>query len=167
MLDDDEASVRFYTAEALGFLGDEKIGYELTRVLLNDADDRVRLEALRSLDAIKAAKEANSVMSAISDTSTQVKIYAIELSALWNNDRAKPKIVQMLKYDKNEGVRAACATALGVYKDKSTVPDLINALSDSDTDVRIYVLESLKKITSQDHGFNKTEWEEWYNSNKG
>ncbi|NQT95525.1 MAG: HEAT repeat domain-containing protein [Candidatus Omnitrophica bacterium] len=166
LLKDTEWEVRFFTAEALGKIGDDRAAKPLANVALSDSQVKVRLVAIQALDNVEGKSEYKAVIGALSDNDPEIRSYAAELSASWNIEDSLPIITGMLKDDRANITRASCAHALGVYNNIATVPALIEALGDDYKDVRIYALESLKKISGQSYGFNKDKWNHWFELNK-
>jgi HEAT repeat protein len=165
-LKDKEWEVRFYAAEALGKIGDVQAARPLANLVSKDPDPKVRLAAIKSLDQVQGKSEYRAVISALSDAEPEVRGYAAELLASWNLEEAQPKIIKMLKEDRSNVARSSCAHALGVYNNISAVPALIQALGDEYKDVRIYALDSLKKISGQNYGYDKQAWDHWFELNK-
>lgn len=165
-LNDKEWEVRFYAAEALGNIGDDRAAKPLANVLLSDSNEKVRLAAIEALDKVDGREEYRAVISALSDTDPEVRGYAAELLASWDIRDSLPTIIRMLKEDRPNITRASCAHALGVYKDIAASLALIQALGDEYKDVRIYALESLKRISGQNYGYDKDKWNHWFELNK-
>ena len=166
LLNDKEWEVRFFTAEALGNIGDNTASKPLANVLAADSDEKVRLAAIEALDKVSGRTEYKIVINALSDASAGVRGYAAELLASWGIEEAMPTITNMLKDDRANIARAGCARALGVYKNVATVPALIQALGDEYKDVKVYSLESLKKISGQNYSYDKDAWNHWFELNK-
>jgi HEAT repeat protein len=166
LLGDSEWEARFFTAEALGKIGDNRAAKPLANVLLTDSHKKVRLEAIKALDKVNGKSEYRAVIDALSDGDPEVRGYAAELSASWNIQEALPIISNMIKDDRSNTARASCAHALGVYNNMAAVPSLIIALKDDYKDVRIYALESLKKISGQSYGFDQDKWQHWFELSK-
>jgi len=166
LLNDKEWQVRLYATEALGKIGDISGARPLANLLLADPNDKVRLAAIEALDKLNARTEYKTVLEAFSDNDPQIRSYAVELSASWTVKEAMPAIMGMLKSDRSNTVRASCAHTLGIFANYSAVPALIDALSDDYKDVRIYALDSLKKMSNQNYGSDKEAWSHWFELNK-
>ncbi len=167
LLGDNEWQVRFYTAEALGKIGDKSAAKPLANLLLIDSSEKVRFAAIEALDKIDGRTEYKVVLEAFSDKDPKIRSYAIELSSSWMIREAVPAISNMLKNDRSSKVRASSAYALGIYANYAAFPALIGALSDDYKDVRIYALESLKKMSGQNYRDDKQKWNHWFELNKG
>lgn len=166
VLNDNEWEVRFYAAEALGAIGDVQASKPLADLLLSDSQQKVRLVAIQALDNVDGREEYRAVVKALSDMDPEVRGYAAELSASWDINDSLPIIIRMLKEDRSNVTRSCCAHALGVYKNIGSVPALIMALEDDYKDVRIYALESLKKISGQSYSYDQQSWNHWFELNK-
>ena len=166
LLGDNEWQVRFYTTEALGKIGDKSAAKPLANLLLTDSSAKVRLAAIEALDRLDSRTEYKAVLEAFSDKNPKIRSYAVELSASWKIKDALPTITNMLKNDRSNKVRASCAYALGIYANYAAVPALIGALDDDYMDVKIHAMESLKKMSGQNYGYDKQEWDHWFELNK-
>ncbi len=165
-LGDEEWEVRFYATEALGKIDDKSAAKPLANLILVDPSDKVRLAAIESLDKLEGTTEYRSVLEAFADSNQEIRSYAVELAASWDVKEAVPAIVDMLKNDRSNTVRASCAHALGIYGNYAAVPALIEALGDDYKDVRIYAQESLKRLSGQNYGSDKEAWGHWFELNK-
>ena len=166
LLEDPESEVRFYTAEAIGNIGDEQASKPLANVVLNDSTAKVRLAAITALDKVGGKSESKAVIDALADSDPDVRGYAAELAASWAIQEGLPIITRMIKEDRANIARAACARALGVYNDITAVPSLIVALDDGYSEVKLCALNSLKKISGQNYGNDKAAWNHWFELNK-
>jgi len=166
LLGDNEWQVRFYAAEALGKIGDKSAAKPLANLLLIDSSEKVRFAAIEALDKIDGRTEYKAVLEAFSDKDPKIRCYAVELSSSWMLKEAVPAIINMLKNDRSNKVRASCAYTLGIYVNYAAFPALIKALSDDYKNVRIHALESLKKMSGQNYGDDKQEWNHWFQLNK-
>lgn len=166
LLEDENEGIRFYTVEALGRLADSSIGYRISGILLSDPNERVRIEAMRTLEALDATSESSAVMSALADSEPFLRAYAAQLCGIWKINKALPKIIQMLKYENEDIVKLSCVQVLGLYKDISAVPVLMSVLSTANTDLKIYAADSLKQISGKDFGYKREEWQKWYDEER-
>lgn len=166
LLNDKNWQVRFYTTEALGKIGDISGARPLANLLLADPNTQVRLAAIEALDKLDARRQYKAVLEAFSDADPQIRSYAVELSAGWMIEEAVPTIIDLLKSDRSNIVRASCAHALGIFGNYAAFPALIDALSDDYKDVRVYALDSLKKMSNQNYGSDKSAWSHWFELNK-
>ena len=166
LLDDKEWQVRFYAVEALGKIGDSSAANPIADIMIKDSNNEVRLAAIKSLDQVDGKNKYKSVMEAFSDKDPNIRSYAVELSAKWRTEEALPLIISMLRDDRSNVVRSSCANALGRYKNFTSAPALIQALSDNYKDVRIYALESLKDMSGQNYNYDQDKWTHWFEINK-
>ena len=166
LLDDKEWQVRFYAVEALGKIDDNSATNPIADMMVKDANNEVRLAAIKALYQVDGKARYKSVIEAFSDKEPNIRSYAVELSAKWRIEEALPLITRMLKDDRSNAVRASCAYTLGVYKNFASAPALIQALSDNYKDVRIYALESLKGMSGQNYNYDQDKWTHWFEINK-
>lgn len=159
LLKDTDWEVRKFTAQALGKLKDKKATEPLSNVLLNDSSEYVRLECIKALDEIQDKSCTPSIIKALKDKAPFVRAYSAELLGNWQIKEATGDIQDLLDHDRAYTVRASSAYALGKLKDRTTLPSLVNALSDEYQEVRARALDSLRKITGRDFGEDKTAWQ--------
>ncbi len=133
-LDDPDASVRGASVRALGRHGDPEHAALLIQAL-DDEDDFVRLEAARGLQRIHSSDAIDPMLELIDEEN-----------------------------ESNTDIRAACADALGQYRQKRVVLGLIGALRDSRLAVNNRVQHSLMLLTGQNFGLDRPAWLEWYNA---
>jgi len=132
-LNDDDASVRGAAVRAIGHHGDPEHA-PLIIEALQDEDDFVRLEAARGMQRIHSIDAVDSLLKLIDE----------------NNES-------------NMDIRAACANALGQYREKRVVLGLMGALGDSRLGVNNRVQHALMILTGQNFGIDRNAWFDWYN----
>jgi len=74
--------------------------------------------------------------------------------------------IKLLK-DKNFNVRYKTAWAMGCMGNPEAVEPLIDALNDTDKNVRTAAANSLKQLTEEDFGESREKWKEWFDKKKG
>ncbi len=131
---DDDASVRGAAIRALGRHGDPEHAPLLIQAL-EDEDDFVRLEAARGLQRVHSEEAIDPLIE--------------------HSDEA---------LEKNADIRAACADALGQYRQSRVVLALISDLRDSRLAVNDRVQHALLVLTGQNFGYDRRAWVDWYNS---
>lgn len=159
LLKDDNWQVKKFTAEALGKLKDKKASEALSTALLNDGNEFVRGECARAIGAIGDKSCVPSLIKALKDKSPEARAPTAEVLGDFQVKEASQEIATMVEQDRSYEVRASCAYALGKIKDKTTLPALVNALSDEYQQVRVRALDSLRNITGKDFGEDKTAWQ--------
>ncbi len=166
LLGDHEWQVRFYAVEALGKIGDKDASKPLANLLLIDSSQRVRFAAIEGLAALDSRAEYRAVLEAFSDKNLKIRSYAIDLASSWMVQGAVDAIINRLKSDRSNKVRASSAYALGIYASYDAVPALIDALNDDYKNVRICAIRALEKISGQDYGKDEQKWNHWFELNK-
>ncbi|MEZ6234248.1 MAG: HEAT repeat domain-containing protein [Phycisphaerales bacterium] len=129
---DPEPNVRVAAIRALGnHAGPEQAG--ILVAALDDPEERVRLEAARSLQRIHAPDAAIDPL----------------------------RLMLRIENEPSAEVRAAAATALGQYPRGTVVQALIASLEDRTLAVNHASLESLRILTGQDFGYDRRAWSTW------
>lgn len=131
---DSDAGVRAASARALGLHGLHEHA-PLLIAALRDADPSVREEAARALQRIHAPEAVEPLMAAT------------------RRDR-----------EDETPVRVQAAAALGQYAEPRVVEQLIATLADESLAVNAAAVASLRTLTGQDFGYDRAEWQRWYNA---
>lgn len=136
-------------ATAVGALGDiEALGSagDVERVLREDTDRRVRLEAINALGNIESTTSLDVLANVLNGNDVELSIAAIE--AIDNLDEVNAAPAGLLRAVRAEHpeLRKAAAMALGNIADPSTVDALIALLRDPDAEVRHAAVEGLGEI---------------------
>ncbi len=142
-IDDWDAGVRAAAVRALGIHGLPEHG-PLIVERLDDEDERVRLEAARTLQRIHTEDAVQPLL-----------------------DRIAEPVIGMdddLPGESDPQVRAEAAHALGQYAQPQVIEGLIRALDDRQLAVNIAARQSLRTLTGQDFGEDSAAWLDWYAS---
>lgn len=139
-LDDEDANVRVAAVRAIGIHGSPD---HVPRVvaLLSDPDDRVRLEAARTLQRLHNP---------------------VAIGPLIEHTREPEPSRGVFDGETDARVRAESAHALGQYADLRVLQPLIAALDDRNLAVNIAALHSLRTLTGEDYGFDRRAWLRWF-----
>ncbi|MCW5776265.1 MAG: HEAT repeat domain-containing protein [Phycisphaeraceae bacterium] len=140
-LDDDDANVRVAAVRAIGIHGSPDHVPKVV-ALLSDPDDRVRLEAARTLQRLHNPVAVGPLIDHIREPEPTRGVFDGEADAR---------------------VRAEAAHALGQYADPRVLQPLIAALDDRNLAVNTAALHSLRTLTGEDHGFDRRAWLTWFN----
>lgn len=98
---------------------------------LNDADPVVRITAAHAVEALPAADATAALIPLLKDKQEVVRREAVHALGATRSRAAVQPLIEVLNTDKEAGVRAAAATALGQIGDETAVVALSNVLSGS------------------------------------
>lgn len=143
-LSDSEPAVRAAAARGLGNHGEPK-DVPLLLKTLRDPDKLVRLESARALQRLYNPVAVDGLVVAMHEP-----------------DAAKPREA----FEADSFVRAEAATALGQYVEPRVVQALIAGLDDSELAVNQASLASLRVLTGQDLGLERSTWVDWLSKNE-
>ncbi len=133
VLDDPDEYVTGTAADLLARNPDDEVRQTLVRRLLSGADAAAR--AARLLARMPHASLVEPLLAALDRPEAQVRERAVEALASAGDDRAVPRLVDMV-FDRNREVRQSAAGALGQFNDRRAVPRLVEGLRDPRSDVR-------------------------------
>lgn len=94
---------------------------------------------------------AHVLLGALSDPADEVRRAAVEALAAWRSRPARDRLVEILRTDPNDLVRASAAEALGDVGDAAILPALLAALADDSSLVRQYSVASVGLLGSVEH----------------
>jgi len=135
-------------AEALGKLGHESAVPNLCALLENPQTASNRAARLKILDALRRLKHAASLpvlVKFLHDPLPEIRERIVDTLGLIGDSSVVVELEAMLKQDRSDAVRAACARALGEIGDPESVEALEEALSDT-LQVRIKAAIALGQI---------------------
>ncbi|MFA5579712.1 MAG: HEAT repeat domain-containing protein [Methanothrix sp.] len=156
-LGDDEWKVRRKAAWALGEIGDPRAIEPLSYLSVKDSDSDVRNEAKKALKKrvfgdTGDAREVNSIIVALTDKDSNVRLRAAQALGEMGNAEAVDPLIDALGDDEWE-VRRKAAWALGEIGDPRAIEPLSYlSVKDSDSDVRNEAKDALKKRVFGDTG---------------
>lgn len=133
LLDDPDEYVWGTAADLLARNPNDDVRSELARRLAGEA--HVAARAARLLARMPHPSLVEPLLAALDRPEAQVRECAIEGLAGTGDERAVPRLVDML-FDRNREVRRAAAVALGQFKDRRATPRLLDGLRDPRSDVR-------------------------------
>ena len=133
---------------------------------LKDENSCLRYVAAEALGEIKDPRAVEPLIFALKDEESGVRSAAAKALGKIEDPRAVEPLISALK-DKDWDVREAAAEALGEIKDPRAVAPLISALKDKVWNVHKAATKALEKITGQDFGEDQSEWQKWWEENKG
>ncbi|GEM_PF-3828425 len=133
LLDDPDEYVWGTAADLLARNPDDEVREALARRLRGDPDAAAR--AGRLLARMPHPSLVEPLLAALDRPEAQVRERAIEALASAGDDRAVPRLVDML-FDRNREVRQSAAGALAQFNDRRAVPRLVEGLRDPRSDAR-------------------------------
>jgi twitching motility protein PilT len=126
----------------------EMAGTQLTRHIcayLTDASDVVRRYAASVLSRLKDPASLGALVRMVdADTDWWAREKAVEAIAAINDPRAVPYLIEVMARDAE--MRWICLQALAEMNAKSTAPQVIALLQDSNADVRLAAMRCLQKF---------------------
>jgi hypothetical protein len=143
---------------------------------INDKDPAVRAAAARGLANHGEPSHVPLLIKALKDENVNVRLEAARgLQRLYNEEAVAPLIEATREpvlrdpgdrtppepSEPDAEVRAQAAQALGQYAQARVLQALIACLDDSDLAVNRNALASLRTLTGQDFGLDRSAWVEW------
>ena len=144
-LEGGETLVRWTAIEAMAWMGDENAVPAMIEAV-RDSSWTVRIAAIRGLAEIENVSALPDVVAALNDAHALVREAAAETLGIIGDVSASAYLAQSLNTDEDSFVRRAAAEALGLIQERSSVPNLIQALEDSDMNVRRAAAEALGRV---------------------
>jgi HEAT repeat protein len=145
---DQPEAIRRRVAYAMGWRG--RAGYDvLTRILKQDADERVREAAIRALPETKQP-DALQILNTVAkeDKNPRVRGEAIYSLARYTGTRAASTIQTAIESDPDRHVRRRAVSALTQLPPEQGIPMLISvARTTKDTDARREAMQFLSRST--------------------
>ena len=145
--------------------GGEGVYLELYLEGMSDDDSGVRSASVRALGRHGDPEHVDLIVTALADENDHVRLEAARaLQRIHSFDAIAPLLIAIGEENEpNVDVRAACADALGQYRENSVVQTLVSALRDSRLVVNNRVKRSLLILTGQNFGLDRRAWVNWYN----
>lgn len=150
--------------EGISMLADHSWGLDETYCkryvqLLNDEDDGVRSAAVLALGKTGDPKYLPPIIAMLEDRIAMVRWDAAVALDNVHGPAAIGPLQSHATADSNADVRAACAKALGYYRDnKEVLQTLIACLDDYQFGVRYSAHASLVALTGRDLGYDVSRW---------
>jgi len=135
-------------AEALGRLGDEGAVPRLCELLAKFAEAENKAVRLKVLDALRRLKHPEAVpymVDLLADPLPEIRERAVDVLGQIGDQSAVVDLENLLKEDRSEPVRIACAKALGEIGDPESLTALEEALTDT-VQVRLKAVISLGQL---------------------
>jgi HEAT repeats len=110
--------------------------FDFVTPLLNDGDDDVRIQALRTLFSLDPSRAVRAARPVIDSASTTVQLVAIQLMGEAGDRDGLPSLESRLVTSSDPSIRLCAAKSIGLIGPDLPPPALTRALGDSDPDVR-------------------------------
>ncbi len=147
-LNDEDSSVRWRGADALGKIGSDAPIEELVKAL-NDEDSSVRWRGAYALGEIGSDVAIEELVKALNDEDSSVRWRGAYALGEIGSDAAIEELVKALNHEDSD-VRSSAADALGKIGSDAAIEELVKALNHEDSDVRSSAADALGKIASPD-----------------
>lgn len=138
-------TVREYSAEALGIIGDMRAVKPLILAMNEDVDDEVRWKSTWALGKIGDYSAVDELINALNSDSWTVRENAAKALGNMKVEEAVDPLIKTLE-DKEWRVRKYAVIALGEIGDKKAVESLLKTLKDEDADVARKTVDALGKM---------------------
>lgn len=158
----EEPHIRKFTAETLGLIGIDAAIEPLMHIMNDDQEAwEVREATITALGYLKAKRALEPLLAMLEDWNQLGYLRKASALALGEigSFRAMEPLLKAVK-GKNNG--RAAAEALGKIGNKAAVKPLIDMLNNDDEEVVSAAAHGLKKLTWQDYGTDKAQWDEWW-----
>jgi HEAT repeat protein len=143
-LQDEDSSVRYSAARALGRLGDASAVPALLQTL-QDEQWIVRYFTAQTLGQLGDASAVPALIQVMQDEQSNARFFAAQTLGQLGDASAVPALIQTLQ-DEEMLVRNNAAEALGRLGDARAVPALLQALKDEDSSVRTSAAGALGRL---------------------
>ncbi|GJQ28635.1 MAG: hypothetical protein HBSAPP03_05190 [Phycisphaerae bacterium] len=133
---------------------------------ITDADPGVRAASARALGLHGRADHAPLLIARLTDEDPSVREEAARALQRLHTPEAVEPLMNAMRRDREDEtpVRVQAALALGQYAQARVVEQLIAAMADESLAVNASALSSLRTLTGQDFGYDRAEWQRWYNA---
>lgn len=138
--------VRGIAAKLLGRLKDSKAAHSLQQ-LRDDEDSWVRSMIYEALGNFPGVEISDFIAKGLSDSDWKVRGVATQVIAPYRHEASKDKLIELLKNDDSEEVKAAAARALSFFPDDTLRPVLFDATQSALPRTRAMALKALASKT--------------------
>lgn len=145
-------------ASSLSAEESDLVANELAQVLKNERTLIVRIETARTLGKVKGQLADAVLADAVHDEELEVRIAAVQAWKHRDQAQALPILQGVITSDTNDDVRREAIRSLAEFRGPQVVQTLESALSDKDPATQYRTIETLRKVTGQNLGFNVVEW---------
>jgi len=160
----EDVSSRDPDERRLGVLKEKDIAVLLE--LLNDKDDLVRDAVVSVIGNLGKKEFCQYLLPKLSDPSPLVRGTTCYSLSKCLDERAIPKLIDIIKNDKDPLVKVKAITTLSCFNRKNAVMALIDAIADNEECVSVAAQNALIKISGRvDMPKSKSAWFNWFSEN--
>ncbi|WP_432813622.1 HEAT repeat domain-containing protein [Pantanalinema sp. GBBB05] len=134
--------------EAIEKIGDQAAVQVLVQVLLESKIPKYRWKAAEVLGNLGNEAAIDGLLAAATDHNSTVRWKSAEALGKLNNLQVMPRILPLLKPEKDPNIRQVAVQVLGYLADEAAVTALLEALNDLEPDVRYDAAQSLVRLSS-------------------
>ncbi len=149
-LKDEDATVRFRAAVSLGLVGDPRASDALLKAAVHDKDAQVRDAAEKSHAALASSRADVSpvepVLARLELPDAFERLDAVREIEKRKERRAVGPLLELLKTERDAGVRRAVVTALAAIGDPLAVPALLESAKSDTSEVRAFAIGALATL---------------------
>jgi thioredoxin-like negative regulator of GroEL len=163
-LSDEDSSVRYCAARALGEIGDTGAKDLLAKAIKEDKNAEVRYHAAYALASLGGEEAFEFFKKQLDSEKSDDRSRAVRALGSFGKGKYVAELSSALK-DKDRRVRYAAIVQLDRARKKEGIPGMILALEDEDRFVRKRARSALERLTGKDFGRDKPKWEKWWKEN--
>ena len=157
------ASIRESLHKMTPLESDRAVDY-LRETVINEPVLLTRLDAIETLGMIPAPRAGEALQGFLKDPDAQVRLAATHAFETRPPAEAIPALRGVLESENDVDIRLAATRHLGRFReDRAAIDALGVALSDPEPAMQFRAMESLKKVTGRDYGFNARLWQAYLN----
>ncbi len=140
----DNPATRTAAAEAIAYLGIPAALEPLLQLALFEKGEGVRRAAATAMGVLDSEKALALLVEALEDADPQVREAAAKALEYMGNPATLEPLFQVALFDKGGGVRRAAATAMGALDSEKALALLVEAMEDTDPQVRKAAAKALE-----------------------
>jgi len=160
-----ESGIEERVVRLLGSREGSAVAASLARAGAKHRSWRIRVLALRAIGESISGVAAESLVSALSDPDSRVRIAAADGIRERGATTPFDSLVRVLATEKEWAVKVAIVSALARLKGAKSVGPLVSALAREEGRVREEIAAALETITGQRFGTDPRPWHDWYKKN--
>jgi HEAT repeat protein len=139
----------------------ERLANELAHEIQREQDVQVRRQIIRTMAAIPNQRATAVIHAGMDDPDESVRIACCEAWGKRGGSLAVEELATALDTQASADVRMAAARALGELEDPAAVQPLAKLLVENDPAVQRRAMESLKRASGQDYGYDVQAWRQY------
>jgi len=138
-----------------------ELSERLAKEIQQEQDPLVRMNIVRALAEVPDPRAAAVLHAGLEDPDNSVRIACCEAWAKRGGADAVQEMATVLQAESDIDVRMAAARALGDLRDPTAVKPLADSLSDNDPAMQRRAIESLKRVSGKDYGYDIQAWRQY------